>query len=80
MNGQTEREFKGTGGTLEEAFHDCAGQASVYFREQLQSEGLDPDDPENYLRRKIKNTSIELEVNPTNQWVRVYEVICKGGG
>ncbi len=79
MDSGTERDFKGTGPTLEEAFQDCAARASEFFRGEIEREGLDPDDPENYLGRKIKNTSIELEVTHHNQWVRVYEVVCKGG-
>ncbi|MBA3333042.1 MAG: hypothetical protein H0U30_03545 [Actinobacteria bacterium] len=77
-NGWTERDFTGTGETLEEAFQDAAKQASLVIRAELEEQGLDPQDPDEYRRRPLGLVSISFEPQAHNQWVRIYQVNARG--
>jgi len=80
MNGWAEREFRGEGETLEDAFQDAARHASEHIAEELRDQGLDPEDPEEYRRRPLGLVSISFEPQPHNQWVRIYTVVAHGSG
>lgn len=77
--GWTEREFRGEGETLEDAFQDAARHASLAIADELKEQGLDPEDPEEYRRRPLGLVSIAFEPQSHNQWVRIYQVTARGG-
>lgn len=77
-SGWTEREFTGTGESLEDAFQDAAREASLYIAQELKDQGLDPEDPDEYQRRPLGLVSIRFEPQSHNQWVRIYQVTARG--